>query len=80
MGRRYSIVQTIIDRTEMYNSNVRLWYESYFLTRRTIFIALSLALSHSPELRAVRDDHRPSYGTALGVTGLYYAHWNTQFV
>jgi hypothetical protein len=55
--RSYNVLQAVTERTSIYNDNVRLWFESYFLTRRTVLIILSVGLCNYPIQRAV---HNPS--------------------
>lgn len=54
-NRGYGLTHIVVDRTEMYVPGVRVWYESYFLSRRTLLIGTSLALSRAPVARTVSD-------------------------
>jgi hypothetical protein len=51
--RSYNVLQAVTERTCIYNDSVRLWFESYFLTRRTVLITLSVGLCNYPIQRAV---------------------------
>jgi hypothetical protein len=53
----FGLVDAMVGRTEMYIPSVRFWYECYFLSRRTVLIALSVLLSKSAEKRTVSPRH-----------------------
>jgi hypothetical protein len=58
---RASLADVVVQRTRMYKDHLRWWYEAYFLGRRAVFVAVSVALARLPVIRSVRSSPPSSY-------------------
>ena len=67
-----------MQRTRMYNDNVRWWYEAYFLTRRTTFILLSVLFDGNDVLRSVRSSRAALRLVVVLHSRLLFAHSSQQ--
>jgi hypothetical protein len=51
---KYAAIDAITERSIVFKPSLRMWYESYFLTRRTLLIILSVVISSYSVEKTVR--------------------------